>query len=346
MSDFYQRKDVSKDTIELKITIPSDSFETSYKAMLKDKSKGADIKGFRKGKVPTELVEPQIREAVKLETLEKIAPLFVSTAIQKEELDPVAPPEYVDLPKLEDGKDVELTIKITVMPEFKLGNMKKVKVEKEEVVIDKKDVEDALDDIKKNYETKEKEINDAWAVEVAKLIGLEEVKDVKDLRKKIEDALKGQKEHMLLHERQEKALDEAIKLCDIEIPEPAIKYEAQERERTFRYDMQQRGVSVEDFIKSQNLTIEKMRELWEKDAKQALETDAFLKLYMKEHNIDMTVEELNKRIEDLKKNAPKGTDMSVYDDENWKAYVKNVDLKQKAFEAFIKEVLGEEAHKD
>ena len=346
MSEFYQRKDISKDTIEFTITIPKDSFETSYKAMMKDRVKDVDIKGFRKGKVPTKIIEPQINQSVKLETLEKIAPLFISTAIQKEQLDPIAPPEYKELPKLEDGKDIELTITVTVMPEFKLANLKKVKVEKEEAKISKEEIEQALDDIKKNYETKEKEINDAWAVEVAKKIELKDVKDIKDLRKQIENAMKAQKEHMLLHERQEKALDEAIKLCKIEVPEPAIKYEARERERTFRYDMQQRGINIEEFIKSQNLTIEKMRELWERDANEALQTDTFLRMYMKENNITMSEEELVKRIDDLKKNAPKGTDMSVYDDENWRAYVRNVDLKQRAFEAFIKEVLGEEVHKD
>ena len=346
MNDFYQRKDISKDTVEFTITIPKDSFETSYKARMKDRVKDVDIKGFRKGKVPNKLVEPQINESVKLETLEKIAPLFISTAIQKEELDPIAPPEYKELPKMEEGKDVELTITVTIMPEFKLANLKKLKIEKEEAKISKDEIEQALDDIKKNYKTKEKDINDAWAVEVAKLIQLKDVTDIKSFRKQIEEAMKAQKEHMLLHQRQESALDEAIKLCKIEVPEPAITYEAKERERSFRFDMQQKGINVDEFIKAQNLTIEKMRELWASDAKVALQTDTFLKMYMKEHNISMTDEELDKRIDELKKNAPKGTDMSVYDDENWRAYVRNVDLKQKAFEAFIKEVLGEEVHKD
>jgi len=336
---------VSKDTIEFTITIPKDSFNQSYEAMMKDKVKDTDIKGFRKGKVPTKMVETQLSQSVRLETLEKIAPLYISTAIQKEALDPIAPPEYKEIPKLEVDKDVELTIVVTVMPEFKLANLKKIKVEKEEATISKKEIDEAIDDIKKNYKTKEKEINDAWAVEVAKMIELPEVKDMKELRKQIEDAMKAQKEHMLLHKRQEKALDEAIKLCEIEIPKSAIMYEARERERSFRYDMEQKGVKAEEFMKSQNLTIEKMRELWENDSKEALQTDTFLKMYMKEHNIDMNEEELAERIGALKKNAPKGTDMSVYDDENWQAYVKNVDLKQRAFEEFIKEVLGE-MHKD
>ena len=150
MNDFYHRKDISKDTVELKITIPKDSFNSSFEALMKDKVKDTDIKGFRKGKVPTKLVEPQLNQTVRLETLEKIAPLYISTALQKENLDPIAPPEYKELPKLEEDKDVELTIVVTVMPEFKLGNMKDVKIEKEEATISKQEIEDALEDIKKN----------------------------------------------------------------------------------------------------------------------------------------------------------------------------------------------------
>jgi FKBP-type peptidyl-prolyl cis-trans isomerase (trigger factor) len=39
---------------------------------------------------------------------------------------------------------------ITVMPEFKLGNLKKIKIKKEEVKVEKKEVDDALDNILKN----------------------------------------------------------------------------------------------------------------------------------------------------------------------------------------------------
>ena len=346
MSDFYQRKDINKSTVELEITIPKDSFEASYKAMLKDKVKDTDIKGFRKGKVPTNLVESQLKQSIRFETLDKVAPLYISTVIQKENLEPVAPPEFKDLPQMNEGEDVKMVVTITIMPEFKLGNMKKLKIEKEDAKIEKKEIEDALDEIKKNYKTKAKEIGDEWAVEIAKLIKLENVKNVKDLRAKIEETLKAQKEHMLMHQRQEKALDEAIKLCNIEIPVPAIKYEAQERERSFRSDMQQRGVEVDQFIKSQNLTIEKMRELWEQDAKEALEADVFLKMYTKDKGLEVTDDELKERIVALKKQAPQGTDVSVYDDENWQSYIRSVDLKEKAFNAFIKEVLGEEAHQD
>jgi len=90
-------------------------------------------------------------------------------------------------------------------------------------------------------------------------------------------------------------LKEAIELSKIEIPEPAIKFEASEREKAFSYEMQQRGVDIKDFMKAQNLTIEKMREMWEKDAKDALDTDTLLKLFATEKKVVVSDEELGKR---------------------------------------------------
>ena len=345
MEQFYERKDISKDTVELKITIPKDNFKESYNILLKDHLKDTDLKGFRKGKVPTDLLEGDMKSGLKVETLDKLAPLYINTAIQKESIEPIAPPTYKDLPKLEDDKDVEFTIAITVLPEFKLGNMKKIKLAKEEVKITKEEIDTAIEDIKKNRETKEKEVNDKWAVEIAKMLKIEKVENLEDLKKYIKEALKEQKEHMLLHKREEEALVQAIALSNIEVPLPAVQFEASERERSFIYDMQQRGVKPEEFMKAQNITIEKMREMWEKDATEALETDIFLKIYKKAKDISVSEPELTDRIEEIKKSAPKDRDTSVYDDPQWREYVKSVYEKEKAFDHFRKEVLGD-THKD
>jgi len=345
MEQFYERKEISKETVELKITIPKDSFKDSYNILLKDHLKDTSVKGFRKGKVPTDLLESDLKGELKIETLDKLAPLYINTAIQKESIEPIAPPTYKDLPKLEDDKDVVFTIEITVLPEFKLGNMKKVKIEKEEAKITKAEIDTAIDEIQKNRETKTKEVNDKWAVEIAEMLKIEKVKDLESLKKYIKEALKEQKEHMLLHKREEDALVQAISLSKIEIPLPAVKFEASERERSFIYDMQQRGIKPEEFIKTQNLTIEKMRELWEKDAREALETDVFLKIYKKENKISVSEADLNERIEQIKKSAPKDRDTSVYDDPKWREYVHSVYEKEKAFDHFRKEVFGD-THKD
>ena len=184
MDDFYTKKDINEYTFELTIKIPHDSFKKSYDLLLKDYSKDSDMQGFRKGKVPTSLISDQVKEMVKFETFEKLAPMYINTAITKEKLEPIAPPEYKEIPKILEDIDVIFTITITTMPKFKLGNMKNVKVKKEDITVDDKEVEEAIEELKKTQKTKETEVNDKWAVEIAKVINAEEVKTVKRIERK------------------------------------------------------------------------------------------------------------------------------------------------------------------
>jgi trigger factor len=340
MSDIYKREDVSDSKIELTITMPRDAFDQSYKAVLKDQTKDQDIKGFRKGKVPEDLIEPSMKPMLQFETFERLAPMYINTAIQKEKIELVAPPKYSKLPEFEGEDDLEFKVEITIMPNFKLGSLKKVKVEREDTEVDEKDIEKVLKELKTQHETDAKKIGDEWAKEMGKKLELEEVKDLESFKKEIEKLLKNQKEHMLLHKYQEEALKQAIELSKIEIPEGAIEFEAQEREKAFEQDMQARGVKVEDFLKQSNLDMEQMREAWKKDAKDALEADVFLNLYSKERDIQVSQKEIDEKIEMIKKTQP-NADESVFSNEQWLDYIKRVERKEKAFREFIKETLGE-----
>lgn len=342
MDQFYTRKDIDSTTVELVITMPRNAFEQSYSNILKQKASELHIKGFRKGKVPADMVEKELGDTARVETLEKLLPYYFSTALQKEKIVPIAPPEYKDFPNLKGTDDIKIVMNVTVMPEFKLGNLKKIKVEKESTDVSDKEVDDALKGLLKNNKTEEKEINDNWAKEIAKILKLEDVKDLASLKRYIQDTLKSQKEHMLKHKIEDSILEQAISLSNIVIPQPAVKYEASERESSFNKDMASRGIKVEDFLNANNLTIEKMRELWEQDATKALQTDAFLKLYMKDRELKVTDEDLAKRIEEIKKTAPADTDQSIFENEEWKEYIRRVIQKDLAFQKFSEEILGEE----
>lgn len=341
MNNFYTRKDVNDHTVDITISIPKDNFKHSYDLLVKDYAKDADIKGFRKGKVPADLISNQMKEVIKLETFERIAPLYINTALNKESLEPIAPPEYTDIPKLLDDLDISFTIRVTLMPKFKLGDVGKIKIKKEKLAVEDKEVEGAIEELKNTQQTKEKDINDKWAQEIAKLINAHDVKNLKDLRDKIKDALQKQKDHYQLHQLQDEALRKGIEVSKIQIPEPAIKFEASEREKAFVEDMKKRGVKIEDFLKANNITIEKMRELWMKDAKDALEADTFLNLYSREKNIDITDEELEKKIEAIKISQP-NADKNIFSNPQWKEYIKNVERKEKGFRLFVEEVLGKD----
>jgi FKBP-type peptidyl-prolyl cis-trans isomerase (trigger factor) len=85
-----------------------------------------------------------------------------------------------------------------------------------------------------------------------------------------------------------------------------------------------------------------MRGAWEKDAKEALENDVFLNLYANKKDIKVSKEELDKKIEEIRKSQP-NADQSVFSNEEWLEYIKRVERKEKAFREFIKETLGEDS---
>jgi FKBP-type peptidyl-prolyl cis-trans isomerase (trigger factor) len=266
--------------------------------------------------------------------------MYINTAIQKEKIKLIAPPKYAQLPEFEGDDDLEFKVSVTVMPDFKLGNLKKVKVEKEDIEIEDKEVDRVLKELKANNETEAKKIGDKWAKEISKKVQLEDVNNLEDLKKMVKETLGKQKKHMLLHKYQEDALKQAIELSKIEIPKEAVEFEAKEREKSFQQDMQNRGVKVEDFLKQSNLTMEKMQEGWKKDAREALEADIFLNLYADKKNIKVSKKELDEKVEMIKKSQP-DADESVFSNEKWLDYVKRVERKEKAFREFIKETLGD-----
>jgi len=339
MSDTYEKENISKDTIQFKITIPKEEFDKEYKAILKKELEDTNIKGFRKGKVPGDLVEPHVGHTLKIQAIEKLIPQYLEKALVQEDVLPIAPPAYKEFPNFEKDSDLEFTINITVMPEFKMGNLKELEIKKEEVSVSKKEVDEALDRLHQNQKTKAEEINEDWAKEIIKLLRLDDVKDLKGLRKHIKDAILSQKEHLIHHKLEDEALKGAIKISNIEIPQPAIDYEASEREHAFITDMQQKGIDIDQFLKANNVTLEKMREMWKEDAKEALQTDVFLKLYSDERKVEVTDKDLEKKIELIKKSTPEQTDPSIFKDTRWKEYIRSVEQKEKAFHQFLDEVI-------
>ncbi|KKR06242.1 MAG: Trigger factor [candidate division WS6 bacterium GW2011_GWF2_39_15] len=333
MDKNYTRKDVSKESIELTLSIPSDAFIKSYNTLLEKESRDVDMKGFRKGTVPSEIIEGKLKERLMFETFERIAPLYVSQAVTGESIELVAPPAYKGIHKLEKGKDISFTVVCTVMPEFKLGNMKKVKVESKKVEVDEKEMESVMKELEQRKTTAKKG-TDKWALEIAKSLNLTDVKTLNELKEEVKERLLAQKEMNIRKEQENSVLLQAIELCKITIPQAAIDYEALERENAFSQTLAEKKLTMEQFLTSNNIKLETMREMWKKDADEALKTDVFLKLYAKENKVEVSDEELQTEVDKVKKEHA-GHDHDYYDDPQWREYIKRVILKQKAYDTFI-----------
>lgn len=130
----------------LTVTVGKEEVQKGYKKILADTQKNIVMNGFRKGKVPVSILEMKFKKGM----LEQVAHNLFNEAYRevfpKLEEKPLATSE----PSLEELGDVELdkdfVFKITyeTFPEVKFGEYKNVEIEKEEIVVSDKDVEDEV----------------------------------------------------------------------------------------------------------------------------------------------------------------------------------------------------------
>lgn len=131
----------------LKITAPAAAVNAGYKKAVQKIADQANIPGFRKGKAPRAIIEMHYgKEAVKQEAFEIVANKAYSEALDQEKLIPVSDPK-VEESTFEEGKDMELTIKVTLKPEPELGEYKGLHVEKKEVEVTDEQVDAQIKDM-------------------------------------------------------------------------------------------------------------------------------------------------------------------------------------------------------
>ncbi len=328
--------------ISVTLTIPYDVFKNKYEELLKREAQKLDAKGFRKGKVPTEMIDDQLKHMISLEALEKVVPPYLTELINAENIQLIAPPEYTQLPDLTKEEDLKLQVKFTTMPEFKLGDIKSIKVKEESSNVKKEEVDNTISEMftKSVLEGKGQKPDDKWAKETAQLYKLESVKDLKGLEEEVKKLLKKEKERIVKQNAEYEVMKKAIELSKIEVPKEALEFEAREREKSFLNELKNANMTLEDFCKNNNTKIETLREMWMKDAKEALDADALLKLYGKTKDIQITEKELEEGIENIKKSRGEQIPENVESDPIWRNNIKNVIIKQKAYEDLMKEILG------
>ena len=132
----------------LKITAPAADVNAGFKKAVQKIANSVNIPGFRKGKAPRAIIEMHYgKEAIKQEAFEMVANKLYSEALDVKNLIPVDDPK-VEESVFEEGKDMELTIKVTVKPEPELGEYKGLHVDKEEAVVTDEDVEAQMNDLR------------------------------------------------------------------------------------------------------------------------------------------------------------------------------------------------------
>lgn len=138
-------KHLSQTKVQLKLS--SDNL-SDYKDKALRKL-GADVKvqGFRPGKAPLNLVEKQLNpNLLQSEVLDAAINALYGEALREHRLRPVAEPK-VNVTKFVPFDTLEVEVEVEVIGEITLPDYKKIKVAKDKVVVEKKEIDEVLDQL-------------------------------------------------------------------------------------------------------------------------------------------------------------------------------------------------------
>lgn len=130
-------------TRQFAITVAAQDIDAKVNARLDELAQTVKMPGFRPGKVPVALVKKQYGRSVIGEVLERTISESSAKALDDNKVRPAVQPK-VTITAFDEGKDLQYTMTVEVMPEIKQPDFGKIAVEKLVVEVDDKMVDEAL----------------------------------------------------------------------------------------------------------------------------------------------------------------------------------------------------------
>jgi FKBP-type peptidyl-prolyl cis-trans isomerase (trigger factor) len=280
---FYENLKISKadgSKIEITGTVPALKFESYRKKALENINNEISIDGFRKGKIPENILISKVGD---MSILEEMAELALSQAYPKivieEKLDVIGRPE-IQITKIAKDSPLEFKIISAVVPEVKLDDYKKIAKEeiskqKEIEPVTDKDIEDAILKIRRSRANHDHNHGEMSEEEHNKLLdsslpelnddfvkSLGQFSDVNDFRDKVKEMLVIDRKDQAREKKRIAISDKLIETSSIIVPEVLIESETKRIEAQFGEDIARMGIKMEDYLNHAKKTVEDIRKEW------------------------------------------------------------------------------------
>ncbi len=162
------KKGLQKD---LKVFIDKKTISGYMDEKYEEIRKDVVLKGFRPGKVPTEILKRQFGKAVYGEVIDKVLKDTTTKALEENKIKPAGQPK-IDLKSFGEGKDLEYIITVTELPNIDVSSIDKIKVDDYEVKIDNTETDKRIDQIAKS-QNNFKEADEKYAAKTKDLVAFD-----------------------------------------------------------------------------------------------------------------------------------------------------------------------------
>ncbi|MFZ2072092.1 MAG: trigger factor [Minisyncoccia bacterium] len=293
MSINIKVKKLPKSEVEIEGILDTEAFEAYFDKALKEIGKNIEIDGFRKGKVPENILLKNVPEIKILEEMAQMAlSEYYPKIIEDEKIDAISRPE-ISITKLARNNPLEFKIKTAIMPEIKLPDYKeiskkitsKVTDAEKNITVTDEDLEKTIMDIRKSRAPKKHMSEHACEDEKcehdkeddSKVEDLPEFNDeyvralgpfenVEDFKARLRENIKLEKENQLKEKTRLKIVEKIIDDSEMDLPEILVEVELDKILYRMESDIAQMGLKFEDYLKHLNKTADDIKKEFRKDA--------------------------------------------------------------------------------
>ena len=146
---------VNPTRVKMTVEVSYDELKPSLDAAYKTIGQQIHVPGFRRGKVPSRIIDQRVgRGAVLQEAVNEALPQFYGQAVDENNVRPLGQPE-VDVTEVpaEEGQDLKFTAEVDVRPDITLPDYTGITVEVDAVSADDDDVDQRLTELRQRFGT-------------------------------------------------------------------------------------------------------------------------------------------------------------------------------------------------
>src|SRR5207253_1341909 len=137
--------------VRLRVAVPAGEFETAIDAAFRKLAREVRIPGFRPGKAPRRLLEAHLGTGIAREqAIRDAVPDYYLKAVEAEDLDAIAPPEFEITAGQEDG-DVEFDAVVEVRPEVQIEGYDSLQITIEDPSVLDPEIDVQIDNLRERF---------------------------------------------------------------------------------------------------------------------------------------------------------------------------------------------------
>jgi trigger factor len=139
------------DRVKLRVEVPEDALEPAIRTVYRELSSELKVPGFRKGKVPRQIIDSRVGPGyVRGEALKDALPGFYREAMEAEDLEAIAPPD-IEVVEFDTGAPIVFEATVDVRPEIVVPDLGSIEIEAPPVEVTDADVEEQLERLRDRF---------------------------------------------------------------------------------------------------------------------------------------------------------------------------------------------------